>query len=130
MSVQSSDKYAFGFWIYLMTDLIMFAALFAAFAVLRGATFGGPAEGDLFSLNGALAETLILLASSFTCALAMLSAARDKAGRTMAWFGVTFALGTTFLGLELREFARLVASGNGPQASASLSAFFALVGTH
>ena len=70
----SNDKHLFGFWVYLMTDLIMFAALFAAYAVLRDATFGGPGAGQLFSINNALAETLILLTSSFTCGLAMLAA--------------------------------------------------------
>lgn len=124
------DKYIFGFWVYLMTDLIMFAALFAAFAVLRGNTFGEPPASQLFSLNGALAETLVLLTSSFTCGLAMLAAYRKKASQTLAWFAVTFVLGITFLAIELNEFAGLIADGNGPQRSASLSSFFTLVGTH
>ncbi len=135
----TSDKHLFGFWVYLMTDLIMFAALFAAFAVLRGATFGGPALGSLFSSPNALAETLILLTSSFTCGLATLAvhAAADggasapgKARQAMVWFGVTIALGVAFLALEFVEFHGLIATGNGPQASAALSAFFTLVATH
>jgi cytochrome o ubiquinol oxidase subunit 3 len=126
----SNDKYAFGFWVYLMTDLIVFAALFATYAVLRTATFGGPSGGALLSLNGALAETLILLTSSFTCDLAMLAVRSNKKNQAMAWFGVTFILGITFLTLELHEFSGLIASGNGPQANAFLSAFFTLVGTH
>jgi cytochrome o ubiquinol oxidase subunit III len=124
------DKYVFGFWVYLMTDLIMFAALFATFAVLRTSTFGEPPGGQLFSLNGALAETLVLLTSSFTCGLAMLAVDRDKKNQAIAWFVVTFVLGITFLGLELSEFAGLVAQGDGPQRSAALSSFFTLVGTH
>lgn len=129
-SVAVSDKFVFGFWLYLMTDLIMFASLFAAFAVLRGATFGGPAEHQLYDLANALKETLLLLTSSFTCGLAMLAAYRGKKGRASAWFAVTFALGASFLGLELREFLAFAAAGNTPQASASLSSFFTLVGTH
>lgn len=131
-----SDKHILGFWVYLMTDLIMFAALFAAFAVLRGATFGGPALGSLFSLPNALAETLILLTSSFTCGLATLAVhaaangERNKTPQAIVWFSVTIALGVAFLALELTEFRGLIASGNGPQASAALSAFFTLVATH
>jgi cytochrome o ubiquinol oxidase subunit 3 len=125
-----SEKYILGFWVYLMTDLIMFAALFATYAVLRNSTFGGPSGGTLFSLPSALAETFILLTSSFTCGLATLAAHRGKARQTMAWFGVTFVLGITFLTLELREFSGFIASGNGPQRSAFLSSFFTLVGTH
>lgn len=131
------DKYIFGFWVYLMTDLIIFAALFATYAVLRGATFGGLSQGQLLGLPNALVETLVLLTSSFTCGLAMLAVqagARDgsvsKRNQAIAWFGVTFILGTTFLGLELNEFSALITAGNGPQANAALSSFFTLVGTH
>src|SRR5580704_13653423 len=97
----TSDKTIFGFWVYLMTDLIMFAGLFATYAVLRGNTFGGPTAGELFSLQNALAETLILLTSSFTIGLAILAAHRGKKNQTLAWFGVTLVLGITFLTLEL-----------------------------
>jgi cytochrome o ubiquinol oxidase subunit III len=139
METIPDDKHIFGFWVYLMTDLIMFAALFATYAVLRDNTFGGASQGQLLGLSNALAETLILLTSSFTCGLAMLAAqagarggpnAASKKGQTLAWFGVTFVLGATFLGLELREFASLAVAGNTPQANAALSAFFTLVGTH
>ncbi len=126
----SKDKFVFGFWVYLMTDLIVFAALFATYAVLRGNTFGGPDGGHLFSLSNALAETLILLTSSFTCGLAMLAVRSNKKNQAMVWFIVTFLLGATFLTLELMEFSGLAASGNSPQRSAFLSAFFTLVGTH
>lgn len=125
-----NDKHVFGFWVYLMTDLIIFAALFATYAVLRGNTFGGPSGSELFSLPEALTETLILLTSSFTCGLAMLAAYRNKIHQVMVWFGVTFVFGLMFLGIELAEFSRFIAGGNGPQKSAFLSSFFALVGTH
>lgn len=124
------EKNLLGFWTYLMTDLLMFAVLFATYAVLRDATFGGPGGRELFSLPNALAETLILLTSSFTCGMAMINAREGRVRPTLAWFGATFALGATFLGLELREFAELLAEGHGPQANAFLSAFFTLVGTH
>ena len=124
------EKYAFGFWVYLMTDLMMFAALFAVYAVLHGNTAGGPGASALFSLPNALTETLILLTSSFTCGLALLAARSGKKNLTIAGFAVTFSLGISFLSLELREFSHLIAGGNAPQASGFLSAFFTLVGTH
>src|SRR5438270_10916941 len=103
------ERAAFGFWIYLMTDLIIFAVLFATYAVLRGNTFGGPSSDELFSINGALLETLILLTSSFTCGLMVLAVERGKRTLTTVWLAITFALGATFLGLELREFGRFIA---------------------
>ncbi|HVM76933.1 MAG TPA: cytochrome o ubiquinol oxidase subunit III [Candidatus Paceibacterota bacterium] len=127
---EENGKTIFGFWIYLMTDLIMFAALFATYAVLHDNTFGGPGPEQLFDLNGVLFETLVLLTSSFTCGLAMLAARNGNKNQTMGWFIATFVLGTGFLALEAAEFVRLIASGSGPQASAFLSAFFTLVGTH
>src|SRR5258708_39422054 len=90
------DKTILGFWIYLMTDLIMFAALFATYAVLKGNTFGGPSGKELFSLPFVLGETLILLTSSFTCGLAMISAQRGEKYKTIIWLGATFALGLSF----------------------------------
>ena len=126
----SEDKHVFGFWIYLMTDLVLFAVLFAAYAVLQGNTFGGPGPAALFSLPNALVETLVLLTSSFTCGLAALAAQNKKANQTIAWLVITFVLGATFLTLELSEFSRFVASGNSWQRSAFLSSFFTLVGTH
>lgn len=125
-----SDKWIFGFWIYLMTDLIMFAALFASYMVLRGATFGGPSGAELFSLRGALIETMILLISSFTSSMALIAARRGLTPRTLIWLVMTFVLGFAFLWLELAEFAQLMAEGSGPQRNAFLSAFFTLVGTH
>ncbi len=126
----SNDKTIFGFWIYLMTDLLMFAALFATFAVLRNNTFGGPSGHDLFNLPLALTETLILLTSSFTCGLGILSAQSGKLSKTIGLFGITFILGTAFLVMEVTEFSHLIADGNSFQRSAFLSSFFTLVGTH
>jgi len=124
------EKKTLGFWIYLMTDCILFASLFATFAVLRTATAGGPSGADLFDLDFVLAETMILLASSFTTGLAILGVARGFKKQTIFWLGVTFALGATFLALEITEFNHLVAEGNGWDRSAFLSAFFTLVATH
>lgn len=129
-SQRQDDTHIFGFWVYLMTDLIIFGVLFATYAVLQGNTFGGPTAAQLFSLPSALADTLILLTSSFTCGLAMLAAERKKVNQTIAWLGVTFALGATFLMLELSEFSRFIAMGDSWQRSAFLSSFFTLVGTH
>ena len=128
--MNQDDKHIFGFWVYLMTDLVIFGVLFAAYAVLQGNTFGGPSGRDLFSLPTALADTLILLTSSFTCGLAMLAAQRGKVDQTIAWLATTFVLGATFLALELSEFSRFVAMGDSWTRSAFLSSFFTLVGTH
>ncbi len=119
-----------GFWVYLMTDCILFASLFATYTVLRGNTFGGPSGQELFSLPFVLLETLILLTSSFTCGLAMLAAHRDDKKQVLAWFGTTFLLGLAFLTLELTEFRHLAEEGNSWRRSGFLSAFFTLVGTH
>lgn len=129
---QHSDdsRATFAFWVYLMTDCILFASLFATYAVLHGNTFGGPSARELFSMPFVLAETLILLTSSFTCGLAILAAYRHHKNQVVAWFGVTFLLGLAFLGMELTEFSSLVAEGNSWQRSGFLSAFFTLVGTH
>lgn len=124
------DKVTFGFWMYIMTDLVLFASLFATFAVLRGNTFGGPSGAQIFDMRNVLYETLILLTSSLTCALAMLAAHKQQVRQMIAWFAATFALGVAFLSLEIHEFHGLVVSGNGWQRSGFLSAFFALVGTH
>ncbi len=119
-----------GFWIYLMTDCILFASLFATYAVLRNNTFGGPSGSDLFSLPFVLTETLILLASSFACGLGVLAARIGDKKQVLTWFGITFLLGLAFLGLEIQEFSEFIHDGNGPDRSAFLSAFFTLVGTH
>lgn len=126
----ADDKNLFGFWVYLMTDCILFASLFATFAVLRKNTFGGPGGEELFSLSFVLLETLILLTSSFTCGLGILSARRGRKDLALILMGATFALGAAFLGLELHEFAKLAHEGNSWRRSGFLSAFFTLVGTH
>lgn len=124
------DKTIFGFWVYIMTDCILFATLFATYAVLRNSTAGGPGSHDLFNMPYVLVETLLLLTSSFTCGLAVLAARMQKVKQVGVWLGVTFLLGLSFVTMELTEFAHLAAEGNGWNASAFLSAFFTLVGTH
>jgi cytochrome o ubiquinol oxidase subunit 3 len=124
------SKTLFGFWVYLMTDCILFASLFATFTVLRGNVNGGPTGHEIFNLPYVLAETMILLTSSFTSGLAILSARSGNKKATLALFGVTFLLGAAFLGLELHEFANLVHDGHSWRHSAFLSSFFTLVATH
>jgi cytochrome o ubiquinol oxidase subunit 3 len=120
----------YGFWLFLLSDIIVFAALFAVYAVLSGATNGGPPGVVLFDKTHVLMETALLLASSVTCGFASLAVQRrDKLG-AYRWMIATFILGAAFLWLETSEFASMLASGNGPSRSAFLSAFFTLVGTH
>jgi cytochrome o ubiquinol oxidase subunit 3 len=109
---------------------VLFASLFATFAVLRNSTNGGPGGENLFSLSFVLSETLILLTSSFTCGLGILAARRGQRNQVLALFGITFILGLAFLGLEIHEFSHLYHEGNSWQRSGFLSAFFTLVGTH
>jgi cytochrome o ubiquinol oxidase subunit III len=124
------DKTIFGFWVYLMTDCILFATLFATYAVLRNNTFGGPSGRELFDMPYALAETLLLLTSSFTCGLMALALRAGKRGLIGLLLTVTFVLGLAFITMELTEFAHFVAAGNSWRRSGFLSAFFTLVGTH
>jgi cytochrome o ubiquinol oxidase subunit 3 len=123
-------KTVFGFWVYLMTDCVLFASLFATFAVLRANTFGGPAGNELFSPAFVLTETLVLLTSSFTAGLGMLAARRRDKQQVLLFFGITMLLGFFFLALELSEFHKLYIEGNSWRRSGFLSAFFTLVGTH
>jgi len=120
----------FGFWLFLLSDIIMFAGLFAAYAVLSGATAGGPTGPELFEKPRVFLETLCLLASSVTCGFGTIAMFRANARAMYLWMGMTFLLGVCFLTIEGREFASMVAAGAGPSHSAFLSAFFALVGTH
>jgi cytochrome o ubiquinol oxidase subunit III len=121
---------AYGFWIFLLSDIVMFSALFAAYAVLVHATAGGPTGAELFNQTSVAIETACLLASSYTCGLMSLAVnARRRLG-TYVFAVVTFVLGAAFLALEIREFAGMIALGATPQRSAFLSAFFALVGCH
>ena len=124
------DTKIFGFWVYLMTDLVIFAVLFATFAVLHNNTFGGPSGRELFNLSSALTETLILLTSSFTCTIGMYAVHKEKKKTAIFWFLITFALGLSFLVLECFEFSGFFARGATWQLSAFLSSFFTLVGTH
>jgi cytochrome o ubiquinol oxidase subunit III len=128
--MHDNDVKIFGFWIYLMTDLVVFAVLFAAFVVLRDATFGGPTGRELFHLPFAFAETLILLISSFTCSLATFAVYRKQKNWIIFWFAVTFVLGSSFLYLEFSEFHSFIEVGASWKRSGFLSSFFALVGTH
>ncbi|SAK95786.1 cytochrome o ubiquinol oxidase subunit III [Caballeronia calidae] len=120
----------FGFWAYLMTDCVLFASLFATFAMFEMQTAGGPTPRELFNLNDVAYETALLLTSSLTFGLAMISAHFRKSRAVLAWLFVTALLGAGFLWLELHEFAHLITEGAGPQRSAFWSAFFTLVGTH
>lgn len=124
------DKHELGFWSYIMTDCMLFASLFATYMILRNSTNGGPGGSELFSLGFVLVETVILLTSSYMCGLANLALRHGKRKEFVAYLGATIVLGASFLALELHEFGQLIAEGHGPQASAFLSAFFTLVGTH
>ena len=121
---------AYGFWIFILSDMVMFSALFAAYAVLRDNTAGGPTGAELFNLRNVFIETMCLLFSSYTCGLGALSAERRQPGRFLIFAVLTFVLGAAFLFIEVSEFARMVEKGAGPSRSAFLSAFFTLVGTH
>lgn len=120
----------FGFWLYLMSDVVLFATLFATYAVLGRNFAGGPTGRELFDLPYAFGETLLLLVSSATGGLAMLAMHRDRKQPVMAWLGVTFLLGLGFIAMEINEFHHLIADGHGPSRSAFLSSFFALVSAH
>jgi cytochrome o ubiquinol oxidase subunit III len=121
---------AYGFWIFILSDIVMFSGLFAAYAVLSGNTAGGPSGRELFNLRNVFIETMCLLVSSYTCGLATLSSERRRTGRVFLFFLLTFALGAAFLYIEINEFAGMVREGAGPSRSAFLSAFFTLVGMH
>lgn len=123
-------KTSFGFWVYLMTDCVLFGSLFATYLVLRTNTFGGPGAEDITDLPYVLAETLVLLTSSFTCGLAVLAARNNDKRSVLLWLGMTLALGIMFVTMELNEFHHLVAEGNSWRRSGFLSGFFTLVGTH
>jgi len=121
---------AYGFWIFLISDIVMFSAFFAAHAVLQTATDGGPSGGDLFRLQSVAIETACLLFSSFTCGLSAVGAEARRMIWTQTTLFATGLLGLAFLLLEAREFTTMITAGAGPQRSAFLSSFFALVGCH
>ncbi|MBS0603443.1 MAG: cytochrome c oxidase subunit 3 [Verrucomicrobia bacterium] len=120
----------FGFWLYLMSDFILFGALFATYIVLSDSTFGGPSARELFQLPFTFVQTLVLLLSTLTVGLAGASAHRKNRNWTIALFSVTFVLGIVFLWMQLHEFAGYLTAGNGWKRSAFLSGYFTLVGTH
>lgn len=120
----------FGFWTYIMTDCVLFATLFAAFAVLRDNTYGGPALRELISLPYILYETLFLLASNLTFGFGILNLYKGIKNKVIFWLGCTFILGLGFVVMEVNEFINLVHEGHSWQSSGAMSAFFTLVGTH
>ena len=120
----------YGFWIFLLSDIVMFSAFFASYAVLVGQTAGGPSGRELFDLRNTAIQTACLLLSSFTCGIASIGARAHRGSWFYGAMAATFVLGAAFVGLEAREFAGLVARGAGPTRSAFLSAFFTLVGCH
>ena len=121
---------AYGFWIFILSDMVMFAALFAAYAVLAANAAGGPTGAQLFNLRNVFIETMCLLLSSYTCGLGALSAERREPARFFLFAVLSFVLGAAFIVIECTEFAGMVARGAGPERSAFLSGFFTLVGTH
>lgn len=120
----------YGFWLYIMTDCVLFATLFATYAVMSGNFAGGPTGKELFSLPYVFGETMCLLFSSVTYGFAMLSMMKGDKRQVMIWLGLTFLLGLGFIGMELNEFHHMILEGNGPERSGFLSSFFTLVGTH
>lgn len=124
------SKNVLGFWLYLMTDCLLFASLFSTYAILHNRRFGGPGPADIFSLPLAFSETMILLLSSLTCGLAILSSLKQKKKEVILWLGLSFLLGASFVGMELNEFNQLLDEGFNWRVSAFLSSYFTLVGTH
>jgi len=120
----------YGFWLFVLSDMVLFSALFATYASLVHATDGGPTTNQLFDRNLVAVETMALLLSSFVCGLAMITAKRGNMLWTQVWLVATGLLGLVFLGIELHEFSTMIAEGAGPQRSAFLSSFFTLVGCH
>jgi cytochrome o ubiquinol oxidase subunit 3 len=126
----TTKRVTLGFWLYILSDCVLFAALFATYAVLRTETFGVVGIEDIVNLPYVALETLLLLASSFVMGLSVLAAGARRRRLALWGLGATLLLGLAFLGLEVREFAALAAEGHGPDASAFLSSFFVLLGTH
>jgi cytochrome o ubiquinol oxidase subunit 3 len=131
--IERSEAYvdrAFGFWLYLMSDAVIFALLFATYVAMSRNYAGGPTGRELFDLGHTFAETMLLLCSSISYGFVSLAAARRKRGLALLWLVATFLLGLGFVGMELKEFHGMIAQGAGPDRSGFLSAFFTLVGTH
>jgi len=137
MSTQDHDHHhssdamdVFGFWIYIMSDCVLFAAIFAAYAVLYTNTYGAPGIKQLASLPYVFGETMALLASSFTYGMGILAMYKNNKPKVIFWLGVTFLFGITFVTMEVKEFIQMYLEGHSWHASAALSAFYTLVGTH
>ncbi|MAB12841.1 cytochrome o ubiquinol oxidase subunit III [Parvibaculum sp.] len=124
------EEREFGFWIYLMSDAIIFSLLFATYAVMRHATAGGPGAADIMELPTAAIETALLLLASVTFGMAAVALEDKRRNAILVWLGISFLLGAGFLGMEIHEFIGLIAEGASPQRSGYLSSFFVLVGTH
>lgn len=129
-AVEQYEKAEFGFWLYLMTDIILFASLFATYMILRPNIAGGPSAAEILDPTYALLETIVLLTSSFTCGLAALALRFKRTRVALGALSVTLLLGVLFLGLELSEFGTLISEGHDWRQSAFLSGFFTLVATH
>jgi cytochrome o ubiquinol oxidase subunit 3 len=127
---EEDTKTSFGFWVYLMTDCMLFAALFAVYAVLHNNIYTGPSGKEIFNLPFVLTETALLLTSSYTCGLAMLAAHKENKNQVIGWLTATLVLGASFLTMELTEFSHLISDGHGPSTSGFLSSYFTLVATH
>lgn len=131
---EAADQRAMGFWLYLMSDAVIFALLFMTYGIMSASTAGGPTGKALFNLNNAAIETALLLISSTTFGFASIAARQGERqgaqGAVLGWLALTFVLGAGFVVLEIREFTGMIAAGAGPQRSGFLSAFFALVGAH
>ena len=126
----SGGNTVLGFWIYLMSDCLIFATLFATFGVLAANTAGAPGGREIFDLPYVAIETVILLISSFTFGMAGLHLQAGAKAKVMQWLAITFVFGAVFIVMEIHEFMALIAEGAGPSRSAFLSAYFTLVGTH
>jgi cytochrome o ubiquinol oxidase subunit 3 len=120
----------YGFWLFILSDMVLFSALFATYASLVHATDGGPTTNQLFDRNLVAVETIALLTSSFVCGLAVITAKRKNMAATQCWLLLTGLLGLVFVSIELFEFSKMIGEGAGPQRSAFLSSFFTLVGCH
>ncbi len=127
---QEYSKTVFGFWVYLLTDFVLFATILASYFVLRHSTVGGPTARDVLPLWFSFVQTIVLLGCSLTSGFAEVMAFRKKRGSTLFWLGVTFVLGCIFLGMGLSGFSTLIQAGHGWDKSAFLSIYFTLIGTH
>ncbi len=130
MEIDPYEEKALGFWLYLMSDAIIFALLFATYVVMAPNHAGGPTGKDLFSLGHTFTETMILLCSSITFGFATVAVGQGARPRALGWLGITFVLGASFVFLEIGEFSGMYEQGAGPQRSGFLTSFFTLVGTH